>query len=338
MASGSGDSSTIVSTTTSSLVQDPWDWNESYQAYIGTQVSTNTATDSFSGDLTEFVVINDGEDKGVYTTVGEGTEGTVIETVETLKRELVVDNEGDIVAITTVVDQTTVTNNTDVAYSYEDIETDGTRQGTVSDVDTTVTVDGEVVSGSQDYAEGYVMTTAGSVVLGAVDNEDGSWVVVTGDGIDLNSDSVTVNGVAVADEDYVDDANDLQDLAIAVNAIDIGDNAWNIGVNAGEISANASAISSNTGRIEDLEDEVDMNEETASRGIAIANAMETFLPDPGKKFRLNVGGGFYNSESAIGITGAGRVGKKGDTALYIGVGSDIDGEEIGGKVGVSFQW
>jgi autotransporter adhesin len=77
-------------------------------------------------------------------------------------------------------------------------------------------------------------------------------------------------------------------------------------------------------------------EEKAHRGIAIANAMEVFLPDPGKSFRLNIGGGYYGNQGAIGLTGAGRITE--DTSIYIGVGSDVNGEEVGGKVGVSFQW
>ena len=41
-------------------------------------------------------------------------------------------------------------------------------------------------------------------------------------------------------------------------------------------------------------------------------------------------------ESAVGITGAGRVTE--NVALYFGVASDIDGDEVGGKVGMSYQW
>jgi len=78
------------------------------------------------------------------------------------------------------------------------------------------------------------------------------------------------------------------------------------------------------------------NRDEARRGIAISNAMEVILPDPGKQFRVTVGGGHFSGENAIGITGAGRIDDQ--TALYFGIGTDIDGEEVGGKVGVSVQW
>jgi hypothetical protein len=76
--------------------------------------------------------------------------------------------------------------------------------------------------------------------------------------------------------------------------------------------------------------------EEAFRGVAISNAMEVFLPDPGKRFRINVGMGYYKNESALGITGSGRVGE--DVGLYFGVGGDTSFEDVGGKAGVSLQW
>ena len=77
-------------------------------------------------------------------------------------------------------------------------------------------------------------------------------------------------------------------------------------------------------------------EEEAYRGIAIANAMEVFLPDPGKKFRLNLGMGYYKDQTAMGLTGSGRLTE--NIGIYIGAGSDSSFKEVGGKAGVSFQW
>jgi hypothetical protein len=74
----------------------------------------------------------------------------------------------------------------------------------------------------------------------------------------------------------------------------------------------------------------------AFRGIAIGNAMEVFLPDPGRNFRLNFGMGFYKDQAALGLTGSGRFGE--DVGLYFGVGSDTSFEDVGGKAGVSLQW
>jgi hypothetical protein len=68
----------------------------------------------------------------------------------------------------------------------------------------------------------------------------------------------------------------------------------------------------NVDQLNDLHDDLQAE---SRRGIAVANAMDVFLPDPGKQFRVNVGGGFYGGESAIGITAAGRINQ--DIAMYV---------------------
>ena len=97
------------------------------------------------------------------------------------------------------------------------------------------------------------------------------------------------------------------------------------GVAAGKAATDAV----NVGQLEDMEDE-------AYRGIAISNAMDVFLPDPGKKFRLNMGVGYYKDQTALGLTGSGRITE--NIGLYIGAASDSAFKEVGGKAGVSFQW
>jgi len=77
-------------------------------------------------------------------------------------------------------------------------------------------------------------------------------------------------------------------------------------------------------------------ENKALSGIAISNSMTVLLPDPGKDFRLNIGGGWYAGREAIGITGAGRLTE--NTAVFLGIGTDTHKTQYGGKVGVSFQW
>jgi autotransporter adhesin len=84
------------------------------------------------------------------------------------------------------------------------------------------------------------------------------------------------------------------------------------------------------------EDQIEAIEHDAYRGIAISNAMEVFLPDPGKNFRLNLGMGYYKDQTALGVTGSGRLTE--DIGLYLGAGSDSSFKEVGGKAGVSFQW
>lgn len=85
----------------------------------------------------------------------------------------------------------------------------------------------------------------------------------------------------------------------------------------------------NVGQLDDLTDE-------AFRGIAISMAMNIFLPDPGKNFRLNFGTAYYKGEKAFGLTGSGRIAE--NIGVYVGVGSDTSFEEVGGKAGISLQW
>ena len=82
--------------------------------------------------------------------------------------------------------------------------------------------------------------------------------------------------------------------------------------------------------------QVERVEKKANRGVAIVSAMDTFLPDPGKQFRLNFGGGYYGSEYAIGLTGSGRI--KEDRGVYIGIGADTGFNDYAAKAGVSYQW
>ena len=97
------------------------------------------------------------------------------------------------------------------------------------------------------------------------------------------------------------------------------------GVAAGKAETDAV----NMGQLDAIEDGI-------YRGVAIANAMEVFLPDPGKKFRLNLGMGYYNDATAMGLPGSGRLTE--NIGIYIGAGSDSSFKEVGGKAGVSIQW
>ncbi len=74
----------------------------------------------------------------------------------------------------------------------------------------------------------------------------------------------------------------------------------------------------------------------ANRGIAIAMATDVMLPSAGKHFMLNIGGSHYGGESAVGITGSGRLTE--NVALYFGAAADTTLKEAGGKAGISFQW
>ncbi len=68
----------------------------------------------------------------------------------------------------------------------------------------------------------------------------------------------------------------------------------------------------------------------------MSNAMEVFLPDPGARFRLNVGIGYFGGAMAYGVTGTGRL--VDDTAIYLGVSTDGDFSQVAAKAGASWQW
>ena len=123
---------------------------------------------------------------------------------------------------------------------------------------------------------------------------------------------------------------------IQTNAANIATNVTNIQTNANNIATNAADIATNAADIVDLQDGLAELRGDLNTGLAIANAMEVFAPDPGSNFRLNVGTGFHDGEAAVAVTAAGRVGPAGDTIVYLGVGA-ADGV-AGGKAGVSFQW
>ena len=85
-----------------------------------------------------------------------------------------------------------------------------------------------------------------------------------------------------------------------------------------------------------LQREIDDVRTESRRGIAISNAMNVIMPDPGKRIMVTVGGGYFAGESALGVTGAGRVTDY--MSFHGGVATDTSGEEFGGMVGVGFQW
>ena len=88
--------------------------------------------------------------------------------------------------------------------------------------------------------------------------------------------------------------------------------------------------------LDDVASELSDVKSDAYRGIAISNAMEVFLPDPGKRFRVNLGVGYFGEKVALGLTGSGMVTES--IGAYIGAGGDTSFEEVGAKAGVSFQW
>ena len=78
------------------------------------------------------------------------------------------------------------------------------------------------------------------------------------------------------------------------------------------------------------------NTAAIEQGLAMANAMDVIAPDPGSKYRLNIGTGFSEDEAALGITASGRVGASSSTIIYLGIAGTE--ERAAGKAGVSFQW
>ncbi len=118
-------------------------------------------------------------------------------------------------------------------------------------------------------------------------------------------------------------------LVLDDNGAEFSDTAGNPVRIHGVLDGRAPTDAVNVSQLEDLGD-------LAFRGIAISMAMQSFLPDPGRRFRLNFGSAYYNSQSAFGLTGSGRITDA--VSVYIGVGTDIGFREVGGKAGLSLQW
>ena len=98
----------------------------------------------------------------------------------------------------------------------------------------------------------------------------------------------------------------------------------------------AASDAATVGQVRDVESLAEDIRVEARRGVAIASAMEVLLPDPGKQFRVNLGGGYFNGETAVGLTGSGRINR--DVAMYFGLGTDTAFRESAGKIGISYQW
>lgn len=138
---------------------------------------------------------------------------------------------------------------------------------------------------------------------------------------------------------------------IATNTADIATNTANTATNTADIATNTADIATNTANIAALVSSVggassagiarnaaaiaDLRSDM-SQGLAVANAMNVFLPDPGKNFAMSVGMGYYDDASAIGVTGSGRI--DGSTSYFFGVGSAGSGDTTGAKAGLVFQW
>ena len=115
------------------------------------------------------------------------------------------------------------------------------------------------------------------------------------------------------------DGNPIRVKGIA-NGVEAND-----AVNVSQLNENANAISENSRDIDRLE-----------RGVAAALALDVFLPDPGKQFRVNLGAGHFRGATALALTGTGRIVE--DVGAYLGVGCDTSFRDCGYKAGVSFQW
>jgi len=158
--------------------------------------------------------------------------------------------------------------------------------------------------------------------------------------IDANTSGVAANLATNNAQQIEIDANTSGVAAnLATNnaqQIEIDANTTNIATNAANIATNTADIATNAADIVDLQDGLADLRTDMNQGLAMANAMEVFAPDPGSNFRLNVGTGYNDGEVALGVTGSGRIGAAGSTIVYIGVAASED--TTAGKAGVSFQW
>ena len=245
------------------------------------------------------------------------------------------DSNDDFVNDTQVTSSVTTTYDENVMVSYVDQEA-GTYSISVDNyTDNRVVTDGSTISGSLDQ-------TSGELYLGKTETSLGfnsTTITITDDNVDFSGAVLSGVGDPTADDHAANKG--YVDSEVSALSTDLNNqlSVFQAGVDADIADINTELQDFQTsvnGQISDLRSDLNNVEESLSKSIAISNALEVFMPDPGKKFRVTVGAGSANSETGIGITGAGTINEK--TAVYFGVGTDFDGDETGGKIGVSYQW
>lgn len=162
-----------------------------------------------------------------------------------------------------------------------------------------------------------------------------------------NSDMTEVETVVNGQQNQIDAVvaqNNTQWININNNRADIDTLITTTNNHETRITSLEGAVSDHETRISEIETDIaaltggmtNLREDMTA-GIAMANAMDVFLPDPGASFRLNVGIGHFGGTNAFGITGSGRLGD-GDTAVYFGASKVSGNSLVGAKAGISFQW
>jgi hypothetical protein len=161
----------------------------------------------------------------------------------------------------------------------------------------------------------------------ADDLSPGEPVVITGtvsdDGGAVN---VSLNSLSSAIPVSEFDTSDKDDQAIRRNSSEI--NALKT-----EVAQNSRDIEETQLRVDDLKLRIDKVDEEASQGTALLSAVDFQRPLEGKKFRLGLGTGAYNGESAFGVSLTTVVGQ-----FDLSIGGAASGGDALGKAAVGYSW
>lgn len=136
-----------------------------------------------------------------------------------------------------------------------------------------------------------------------------------------------------ADIDEVQEAVSETTTATEQNTSDIAENKSDISKNAKDIATNSERITENANSITELDEKISHLDEELKRGVAMVAALDFERPLPGKTYRLALGGGSYESESAVAL---GLTAVKGSMDFGVGVAMSGSDTLAKGSVGFSF--
>lgn len=231
--------------------------------------------------------------------------------------------------------------------------TDANGEANFGDRLITGVADGRIESGSSDAINGHQMfelatqLETNAAALDEISNGDANGSVGIGGGTASGANSVAVglNSEASGDSSTALGSNSqaTADNSVALGAGSVADapNTVSVGSAGNErrITNVADGVlptdTATFGQLTALSNANNLRFDELTRGLAISNAMQMFMPDSDKSLLLYVGGGTHDGTNAVALTASGRIGPVG---LHFGVGADTEGETVDGAVGMSVQW
>ena len=149
-------------------------------------------------------------------------------------------------------------------------------------------------------------------------------------GVAANTQEIAGNAAAIAQASAAADRNAraiaAQETVLDDAVAQINFQSYRMGEFSLQLADHGAAISDLYGRVERLDRKI-------ARAAALFGAMDFQRPLPGKTFRVGMGGGTYDDESAVGWTFTAVVGP-----VDLSVGAALASGEYGGKASVGFSF